>query len=256
MTDKISPSQAKTWLRCQCQWYFRYIERLKIPPGVALVMGSAVHHGSEAKLAPRVRGVEEPTDEQTVERAVSYFETAVKKEGLSLKKGETLPKVVAAGVDKVALGTKVLVADVLPLIQKPISVERWFSLELEGKDYELNGRIDIEEKGMVRDVKTGKPPKPREELQPGVYTYAYEALYGEAADFCYDCIKTGNKTPTYQPVKVDNPGVAYVLHVIDSVYNAIQAAKASGLWVPNPGGWHCSPDWCGYWDICRGGAKW
>ena len=37
---------------------------------------------------------------------------------------------------------------------------------------------------------------------------------------------------------------------LNVIRNTAALVKA-GLFIPNPTGWWCSPEWCGYYDMCR-----
>ena len=43
----ISPSQFDMFRRCPRQYMYRYIEDRVMPPAVAMIKGTAVHHGAE-----------------------------------------------------------------------------------------------------------------------------------------------------------------------------------------------------------------
>jgi len=60
----LSPTQINMFMRCQYQWYLRYVEGLKIPPKPDMVVGSAFHKAMEENFQNKVETQEDlPTDE-------------------------------------------------------------------------------------------------------------------------------------------------------------------------------------------------
>jgi hypothetical protein len=237
------------WGRCQVQWYFRYVEGLKIPPSVSMAQGSAMHEGARFKLAARVEGAEEPSDSDTEEYIVNEFEEAGRK-GLDLKEGDDLGK----AKDELTACGKVLLEESLPDITTPTASEKRYDLNLEDRDVGLVAITDVEEEGRVRDFKlTSKTPDPLSELQPVVYTYCRWQETGEVPDFTYEVVKK-LKTPKLERVnhRCTEADINFFFAQFDAAVFQMKHAIEAGNFVPNPCGWWCSESWCGYWNHCRG----
>ena len=50
MKPYLSPTQLETLSKCGMQYYWRYIEGLRVPPGIALIKGGAVHTSVERDM--------------------------------------------------------------------------------------------------------------------------------------------------------------------------------------------------------------
>jgi len=69
--DHLSVSQVNTFSRCELQWFFRYVEGLKIVPNSALIRGKAVHEGlSEIYTCMKVQ--EQYIPERIIDLVVDY----------------------------------------------------------------------------------------------------------------------------------------------------------------------------------------
>jgi len=61
-------------------------------------------------------------------------------------------------------------------------------------------------------------------------------------------VKTRNPRAVQLHTSRTNGDCRWLLNLIEQAGKAI----ASGIFYPNPNGWHCSPRYCGYWDRCMG----
>lgn len=78
--DHLSVSQVKMFQRCPVQWYFRYVEGLKIPPRSALICGSAAHAGLEDIYRSKML-TGEFSESQTLDLTAEYVEHSDSREG-------------------------------------------------------------------------------------------------------------------------------------------------------------------------------
>ena len=61
MIDHISPSMLGLFSRCQEAFRRRYIEGVKLPPGIAACIGTGMHKGAEANHRQKIEsGVDMP----------------------------------------------------------------------------------------------------------------------------------------------------------------------------------------------------
>jgi CRISPR/Cas system-associated exonuclease Cas4 (RecB family) len=173
-TRKLSVSQVKMFQRCPMQWYFRYIQGLKVPPKSALIIGSGVHAGQENIYKSKmVDGKYNETE--TLDCTAEYVETADKREEIDWDKPKGEVKDLAVLLVRTYIGEKI--PDQIE--QEDIeSVEKGFSVDFETDvvAFEMIGFTDLELKDKIIDFKTtGRTPKvldPADLLQTSLYSTA------------------------------------------------------------------------------------
>ena len=83
---RLSPSSINMFLRCQYQWYLRYVEGLKVPPKSALVVGLAFHKGEEINFSQKVEtGEDLPLDD-----VLDAYDTSLSRERRKLRSGKRI----------------------------------------------------------------------------------------------------------------------------------------------------------------------
>lgn len=239
-------SAINMFLKCPRQYMFRYMMGLRVAPKSALTMGCAFDvstgHNFKQKIESKV--------DLPVQDALDAFSTEFDKRS---------PETDWDGDDPGALKDKgVQMAQVFhekaaPKIQ-PISVQEQFRLETDA-GYALGGTFDVVQVGHVlRDQKTSKAEYPADavntEIQPAVYSFAYEAKTGVKPQFAYDVV-TKHKEPRYQEVKgeVTQAQTEQLFEAVTIMHRQIQRGEFQ---YAAPGAWWCSKDWCGYWSSCKG----
>jgi hypothetical protein len=238
--------------RCGEQYRYRYVEGLRSPPGVALVIGKGTHAAIEEDLREKMALGELLPDERIADTAADATRKAWDEEPPILRDGD--PDQGQAVDTAVALATvhhKVLAPGI-----EPIAVERGFLLELDGFPYDLMGFVDIEEKGRIRDTKTAaKSPSGTEADQSDQLTvYHLEAATrGEQKTVALDYLIKA-KTPKVVTLESTRgpEDHARLLRRVEAAAKVIE----SGAFAPtNPDNWWCSQKWCGYWDRCAFGSR-
>jgi CRISPR/Cas system-associated exonuclease Cas4 (RecB family) len=78
MTEKqhISASQIKTYMRCPKQWYFRYIEGLKIPPKGAPWNGTKIHETVDFNYSQKINTFQD----KPIHSLIEYYDSIFDKE--------------------------------------------------------------------------------------------------------------------------------------------------------------------------------
>lgn len=253
---QLHVSGLNTLSRCGEQFRRRYIEGERIPPAVAMHVGTAVHKSVEANLKARMVGGSLERD-QAAEYAFAKLTSDWDRFGVTLDpeedaspetiRGKALDKAVALSAhhyDKVA-----------PTIE-PTHVERRWTLAITGYDFELAGTIDIQEGSKrLRDTKTsGKTPSGNpaaKSIQLPMYVLAIKAHDGAEPesmhlDYLID-LKRGPKLAQYES-RPDERDTQVILDRVAAAHKAMEA----GVFLPaNPDDWWCSDKWCGYWRNCR-----
>jgi len=252
----VSPSQVGRYCQCGESYRRRYILGEKLPPGVAMVRGTAIHKGAEFNFKQKLKTREDLPEAQIVDKAVSTFEEKIKHEGLMLSEDELArgeKVIVAEGKDEVAGLAKVLHSGVFPRYQ-PKLIEEEQRIELPAASHDLMGIIDlIDDKETIVDFKTSGKTKSQEDVDgDGQFTF-YGLLY--KAKFKKECagISIENlvttKTPKVVTLKTtrDNGDYQALINRVNMMLNGIKAE----IFTPAPpGAWWCGPKWCGYYSTC------
>jgi Uncharacterized protein conserved in archaea len=260
----FSSTQLTMLQRCGMQYFYRYVEGIKMAPTVALLRGSAVHTGVAVNLRQKIKsGVELPVDDvkdaaRDAVDAAFMGEIALTEEersrGMSLIKGDT--KDMAIGL--AALHT----LKVSPTFQ-PVAVEKQITLRTDPAIFpmDLTGIIDVEDDAAaVRDTKTSSKA-PNEDAaetseQLTMYALLYQAEKGRLpSEVVLDTLvrtKGGKETPYLNK----SARTEADLHRLTLRLGKAAEAIEKEVFIPtNPESWWCSANWCGYYNICAFGKS-
>jgi len=239
----------------------RYIEGEKMPPGIAIIVGTGTHRSVEANLTHKIETGEllpvEAVKDEAHDGVVAAFESQEikltpeeKSLGIETVRGQAIDKAVRlARLHHITLAPGI----------NPRAIERPWSLEIPGMPFDLVGRIDIQELYTIRDTKTsGKTPpadSASKSLQLKAYALAMKIIDNlsdipaVALDYLVDTATPKAITLTHEP---DNDDFQVVLARAEIIARAMNA----GVFVPvEPGHWHCNEKWCGYFQTCRYSTK-
>ncbi len=241
--------------RCGQQYFYRYVEKKIIPPGVALVIGSSTHKSVEADLQCQIENGELLTVEQVKDIARDEFEGRWFK-GVSLNKEEGergLKAVKGEAIDTTVSLAELHRVDLAPKL-KPTAVERKWVVKLDGYPMDLSGTIDIQEGAeRIRDTKTAaKSPVATaadDSLQLTMYGLAVKVIDNQAPqEFVLDTlVKTKTpKTVTQISYRTD----ADYQMILRRVERSIEIIDRQAFYPADPSNWACSERFCGYWNIC------
>src|SRR5688572_18034717 len=136
--------------RCGVQYDLRYNQGLRVPPGVAAVIGRGTHGAIEQDLGNKLEWGSLLPDDAVQEFAADAARKAWDQEEPQRNEGD--PDKGEAIDTAVSLAT-VHHQQLAPKIE-PVALERGFVLELDGFPFDLMGYVDIEEPGRIRDTKT------------------------------------------------------------------------------------------------------
>lgn len=244
--------------RCGEQYRRRYVQNEKIPPGVAVIVGSATHRC----IAGNMRHKMETGALLLAETCAAFARDAVNKtwaeEGVLLNDDERqmdLGKVRGAAVDKAVRLSVLHHQRIAPLVQ-PTHVERAWTLALPGyPDLDLAGTIDIQEGSTcIRDSKTSAMSPAWNVAdnsdQLTAYALAAQVLDGAmpgrlALDYLVD-LKRGPKVETRVTTRTADDSRVF-LRRVEAAINALD----KGAFVPaRQTDWWCSLRWCGYASTC------
>lgn len=250
-----SPSQYKMYLRCEAQYYFRYKEWRKLPPGSALTIGASVDAGLEYNFQEKLTtGTDEPT-----QRVVDYYASEFdRQKDNTLWFPDEKPIEMRDQAGK-ALGK--YHQDICPsLLPAEVQPDLSVTLETFSADLKQYGDLITTDQRVI-DFKTasksppaGRPGSFDDEMQVTSYYLGYHARKGHApagVELHY-MVKTKEPKVAVVPVVVDDEMMRYYENFVSRVEEAIQRHEREG-WnpIPNRGGFLCSKRWCGFWEMCE-----
>jgi len=253
---KLSFSQINLYLKCPMAFYFRYVERIKIPPSSALTLGSSFHKAMQYGFEEKIEKKRYPKSSLIKEVFSDTFDKL--KNETEWKKEEKPGKLKDEGI----MTTGIYYNNNAKKM-KPKVVETRFEVEAENKDEEMRYNIIlipdlITEDEMIVDFKS-KRRSPGQKagldtyLQLLLYSLGYIKEYGKKPKLLrtdYIIFKKDPAIITYKK-KPSNDDYNNLLNTIDNVAKAIE----NEIFYINPNCSFCSPDYCGYWKFCMKGKK-
>lgn len=256
-TDKphLSATQLEMFWRCPEQYRRRYIEGEVILPGIAIVVGKAVHAGAEVNFRQKIESHSDLPSSEIVEAAAARFD-AEKSGGLALT-GDEITRgfdvVLGEAKDKAVQLAAVHAEQQAPDYQ-PTAVEHKTRIVFPDATHDLLAVTDLrDDQRRVVDLKTAARKMPRASAdtstQLTIYAAAHQLDTGEPASEVRLDVLTKTRTPTRQVITStrDEADFRALVHRVNVTLAAIHA----GSFPPaSPGAWICSPKWCGYWFSC------
>ncbi len=252
------PQLHATSLNMKCLEAFRrrYVEGEIIPPGVAMLVGTATDKSVTRNLGHKIETRKLLTLEEVADTARDGLNQAWE-QGVKLE-----PEEVEAGIKRIkgeatdkAVRLSLLHAKAKAPTIEATAVQRKWSLELQGFPLDLVGTMDIQEgAAFIRDTKTsGKTPSEdvaARSVQLTAYSLAAWKLDGTApAKVALDYL-IDNKVPvakTFEATKDENDYRALLARV-----EVMALALERGVFPPvEPEHWACSAKFCGYFNSCR-----
>lgn len=241
-------------IKCGQQDMYRYEMGIKVPPGVAQLVGTGTHAAANLNLINKKDKGGLLHEDEVTDAARDQIK-GLWQQGVMLKTEEKTvgsKKLKGQAIDDSVRLSRLHHREVAPSII-PIAVERFFRIDLGDEvPMDLVGRIDVEEPDGLDDLKTSaKSPKVddvRYDDQLTIYALAVKIETGKIPkNLRLDTlVKTKVEKYVGIPTKRTQADLDRVVRLLDVTIKDIQA----GHFFPNPNGWHCSKSWCGYWDRC------
>jgi hypothetical protein len=243
--------------KCGMQFYYRYIEGKKSPPGVAMIIGTAVHKACELDLRHKMEtGQPAPLDAVKQKAGEALEATWIGEEPMLDEDEKALGKARVRGIAKdEAVALSALANRELTPVLQPIAVEHKIRLEIGGFPFDLEGTIDVLEEHTLRDRKTASKSPSGDEADGNPQHELYHLMRfketGQRIDtYALDYLV---KNKTQKAVSVTAPAAGS----FDPIKKRLElAAKVveTGAFYPadptGPSGWVCTQKWCGYWNVC------
>lgn len=251
-----SPSSLDMLFTCPESFRRRYIEGDKIPPGIAMIRGTAVHGAANVNFSQKIETHEDLSVSDIKDAAAAGFEAELAGGYLltSDEEGQGAKNVLGAAKDQAVMMAECHAVQQAPQYQ-PAMVEQGFNIALPG-DRDLLGYIDMADvDGVVVDLKTASKKKSQADadnsLQLTAYAAGYRALTGEPpSDLRLETIIQTKKACVRDVVSTDRTDADF--EALAERINAAEQLLQAGVFLPAPvGSWKCSPRWCGYFSTCR-----
>ena len=258
----MQSSATKFDTACKCGNIFdlHYGKGLSRPGTRHTHVGQGTHRTIAKDMTSKIETGVLLRDDEVADMARDFLNEAWEEAGVRLLPDErTIGELKLKGqsVDETIRLTTLHHKELAPSLE-PVSVERKFDLKIPGTEDNIIGFIDIEEapddKFRIRDTKTSKaaPKKTalRDSIQMGIYSLAVYAEKGTIPESRLDfLVKT--KQPRIEIVSGQKTELELGA-IIRRAIRVIDCIKAGKIPPAVPGSdWWCSPEWCGFWDICK-----
>jgi len=242
--DHVSYTQFGMWQRCPRQWKYRYVDGLRIPPGGAQIEGRCYHKSVEVNFVQKVASFKDLPVEDCLDAFATEWDKNLSEEEFIDWEDRNPGAIKDEGY---SLVSEYMVVQA-PRVQ-PLEVEEWYISEVAGAKFVI--RIDLmDDTGTVIDHKTAKRSYNQADVD--------KDLQASAAAFSLDrpilfqnhvAIKSVH--PRIQVVKTvrTREDIEWWLDLASGIVTQMKIGVAP----PNPNGWWCSPNYCGFYGLCRGG---
>ncbi len=259
----LSPSRLDMLARCGMQYFFRYVEGLRVPPGVAMVQGTAVHRAVVQDLRHKrdhgellTLSAVEDCAADALENTWLGEEPALDEEERAIGKSVVKARAKDDAIYLAALHHRELAPSIIP-----VHLEREFRLDLTNFPFDLVGVMDVQEPDTIRDVKvSGRAPDLEAaeiSVQLTTYALAAQVLDGRApAAVTLDYLVHPKGKIPYQEVLTSTRGNDDFHRLLKRVEAAAHVIQSGAFMPCTPDAWYCSSRWCGFYsDTCAFGRR-
>ncbi len=251
MISHLSPTSLNSFLRCPKSFWYRYLHDppIIIPPKGVMVLGSAYHEGLAAGFRHKMNTGENPTLE-LVQDAFDSKWANIRADNVLTDEEEALP---FDAIDWEAdpgelkdIGITLLSAYEKAIAPKlnPVLVEERQTLSVDGVQLVLIPDLVTDNKIIDHKVKARRFSE--DDLRQDLQATCYYLKNQKPFEF-HLALRQVKPCVEIQPVSRNGEDTKFFTELVSKVWLAIQ----SGIFPPNPIGWHCNPKWCGYYQICH-----
>ncbi len=264
--DYLSASSLNCLLTCPRMYQFRYVDKLPVPPTASMLTGTALHRTFETYF----KGVIDNADNRITANQVSDLATVMLEDTLTSEEhyltadeqedaANTVRELASAYVESVA-GT------IMPLAveEQHVWTARCGVPMLAYID--LRHQLPDGSQGIIDYKITGKRWTP-DKLANSLQFNLYAMMTGIGDIQVHNLVKTvPAKRTTAKPIDGVTdiaPNIRLLRHSFDGSANdyledliaSCAALITNGIFTPCAmDAWNCNPEWCGYWNLCRGKA--
>jgi len=261
--NHLSVSQISMFLRCPMQYEFRYIKGIKIPPAGAMIEGTAYHAAIANDLWNKKETGELLPDSEIGDVFSTSFDHQVKTKGLREDEvWEEFEQIDWQGEDPGQLkdeGIKLaqLYHNTVANTIEPVEIEERKETTIAGFPFVFIA--DVVEAKRVIDHKVKKKRFSEDELKKDLQATTYSMIYQRPFEFH---VAVKSKTwMNLKPAKGETEQDKWIAKAprgkgdflfFTGLVTRVKQAIDTGIFYPNPTGWVCSEQWCGYYKLCRG----
>lgn len=246
---RLRPSSLQQFVACRYQYYQAQILNNFQKPNAAAKAGNSVHVASEVGFSEKIKTGELPPLSVVIDAATDEWKKLNEAE-LIYAKGETFETY----EKDIIKGTEDLYDDTMKRIN-PIAVEKSYKFDLGDHPVfsAIAGSVDIVEARGIRDIKFTKRKTNASKyvLQQSTYSLLRNRN-GEINNTAMIDNVVRNKEVHELPLAIKEDYARYVINDILEVTKKFHETGDESIWTgTNPHVFFlCSPQWCGYWDIC------
>jgi putative RecB family exonuclease len=254
--EHVSISQVNMFRRCPAQYSFRYVDGRVIPPRWTMFAGKKCHNTLEFNNVQKmITGLD-----VDISTAQDFFHTEWRK-GMEEEEVKFDCRPVDARESTIRTLTHYL-KDNPDKDRVPRDVEKEFNVNLKAGDDEVlvKGFIDVVFDGIIKDYKFSSRAAQaidlHNDIQLTLYSHTYFMEHKVIPDAYFDYM-INTKTPKKEIIMIQRTP-AMIERTLKDIHDSaklISLCFTSGLFPRKTDGWHCHPDQCGYWEICRPDEK-
>jgi hypothetical protein len=252
----VSATQLGMFWRCPAQYERRYIMGEVIPPGLAMIQGSAVHKGAEVNFNQKIETHVDLPCKEIVDVAAAEFD--MRKAGgyllTEVEEAQGSTAVLGKALDETVKLAAVHATEQAPDYQ-PTAVEHFSRIVFRTASRDLVAYSDLwDDRDRITDFKTAKRAARAADIhtstQLTIYAAAFQIEHGRpAVEVRLDTlIKT--KKPGRQVLAATRTIADF--RVLAARVNETLRQIEAGIFPPcSPDNWCCDPRYCGFWMSCR-----
>lgn len=249
----LRTSLLKTYLRCPAQCYFRYFKGLIVLPRSYATMGSCTHEVAEYSNLNKLKKGKVP--KLSVLQDVFHEKFKWRKHQTSWLATEKPNKFEIEGTQKMVPVYREKLAQVV----NPKYVEEQFQLSLPDLNVIVTGTLDlVEQNDLIRDLKTkSRTPNWMEAIksfQGKSYRAGYESkFHKKPKGFILDYL-VRKATPEVSSSKMVLTTELDTQEFLGTVKDVAIGIRKGCFSPRRESNYFCSPNSCGFWNICVKGA--
>lgn len=258
MSEKpyLSATQLDSIARCGEAYRRRYIEGDKIPPAIAMIVGSGLHKGAEVNFRQKIESHSDLPASQIVDAAVAGFEAQVAG-GVSFSADEAsrgMKNVLGEAKDAVVEFAKIHAREQAPDYQ-PVMVEQAVKIELPGPR-DLLGVIDLlDDQDRITDFKTAGKKKSQADADDNiglsVYAASFQSIHKRPPALVQLDTIVRSKTKIERQV-IQSVRTAADMDALANRINVVSRQIEAGIFPPaTPGAYWCHKTYCGFYSSCK-----
>lgn len=258
MSTKRELHQSDLMLMLLCGEAFRrrVLNQERHPSSYLALRGKAVHKGREINLREKMEKGGALPETAVTDAARDVIVHNFQEDDIDMREFPGIPKTAIRdqAIDETVRFVSADYLEYQRMIQ-PTAVELLVSVELDGYDFNLGGKIDVVDRGViVRDLKTKKRSPGATDAdqsdQLSLYALLYQSWSGQRAEkMTLDCLvmlKGGIKSVCLETTRTTED-----LEATLRKFAMANRAIERGVFLPAPyGSWKCSEKYCEFYYDC------